>query len=505
MLYNTDVTAKGTRVSAEYPRELFLSAEDWTEGLAEAYKGVDDVAYLRLNGVTEALGPTGGDYNVLVTPDGDVFWVQPDCRHYKRRGDATLYEIPITHGTTQGMRSWDEATRTIVWMDDVLKHPRPIVRAFRHRGYTFGQDPDSDRILAQKPDGSLWVVADCYTPDGARGRLTPNGAVCAISLPSTPHTHREFPVGKAPYFVEESAWRPWTPPIIVASPPPAERPTPRRVAPIRHLELIAEPEKPRGTGVWSWAADVPADLPVMEGIGRNRSWIDTVPAAQPMVGVWWTRDEGASEWDREESEREAKKRGVPNLVYADRLDYGNAIHDCNGIESRGGKAEVAHMAYSFDNAALAKKRIENSLKEIPADRKITLIGRCDQTTNWAPDAIDAMLPMLVELANDDPRITRIMIFNRGGRNNAWPANRLAWWTNLLEDNPAKVADVPPVVGLPAADKPADSGKPSRPWDDGTNGNVNEWAAVGVAAATVIAAFPKVGRVIAWPFKKLKFW
>lgn len=499
MLHDVDVTAaKGTRVHGDGRRELFLSAEDWTEGLAEAYKGVDDVAYFRLNGERETLGPTGGDYNVLVTPDGEVFWVHEDCRHYCQRGVdwpdgfPVLLEIPIGP-TTQGMSHWDEATRKIVWMDEVLRDPRPITRAFRHRGYTFGPDPDADRILAQKPDGSLWVVADCYTPVGAKGRLTPNGAVCAISLPSQPNTHKEFAPGMEPYFVPEQVWQPWTPPVIVPA-PPTERPVIRRVVPNRHLGLGAEATKPRGTWVWSYAPGVTE--PVMEGIGRDRRDIDTVPVDHPMRAVWWTRDDNASQFERDEAEREADRRKCALWVYCDRPGF-DGISDAARI---GG--ECAQQAYSFDNAAAADVATRASLLHIQeAGLKAVLVGRADQTTSWRPDQVDDMLPRLVEMFNDFSCVTDIAMLHRGyaAGANDWPGNRLEWWKQLIADNPAKL---PEPVELPVEDKPAD---PGRSDDDGTNGRVAEWVAVGAGIVAVVKYAKPIGRAIKLGVKKLKFW
>jgi hypothetical protein len=308
VIHYLDATRDGQIVHGNGLQQLYLSVARWAsdEQVHVGWKawsdGGPDLAVL--DGVT--LGRTAGEYPILVT-ETTCYWIDPDLRHYWEYSAAghIKREIPIGP-TSQGFAYWDDQAGALVWMDTVLAAPRPLARKHVDLGWQCGHDPDvpgeAGRILAIGPDGVLTLVADVYTPVQAKIRQQPDGsALCLISLPKDDQT----------YVVHSSAFQAYTPPAPAVLPPgPIERVRLRR-----HAILFAEPTKPRGTAVWSYASDVPADLPVMEGIGPERRWILTVPAEHPMLAVWWTRDEGATAWERNEV-AEGTDRGLlrPALV-----------------------------------------------------------------------------------------------------------------------------------------------------------------------------------------------
>jgi hypothetical protein len=456
VIHYLDATRDGQIVHGNGLQQLYLSVARWAsdEQVHVGWKawsdGGPDLAVL--DGVT--LGRTAGEYPILVT-ETTCYWIDPDLRHYWEYSTAghIKREIPIGP-TSQGFAYWDDQAGALVWMDTVLAAPRPLARKHVDLGWQCGHDPDvpgeAGRILAIGPDGVLTLVADVYTPVQAKIRQQPDGsALCLISLPKDDQT----------YVVHSSVFQAYTPPTPPVLPPgPIERVRLRR-----HAILFAEPTKPRGTAVWSYASDVPADLPVMEGIGPERRWILTVPAEHPMLAVWWTRDEGATAWERDEAEREAGWRKVPIGVYCDRPWF-DGLGDVNRLESEGHPVLAFQQAYSGADLRRQLDVVYRSVHALAtAGKRVVLIGRADTTTTWPGEAVDGMLATLVHLANAFDLVVGVGILHRGftpGAND-WPRNRLEWWAWTIANNPAVPPAVEP-VDPPASPDPAEPAEPAEP-------------------------------------------
>jgi hypothetical protein len=203
----TSATRTGVRVEGigigEGETQLYIDAETWGNANVRAWAGLDDVAYLQIGTAQpERLGPTGGVYNVLVTDD-DVYWIDRDITRYHSYRTGRVLPIPIG-ATAQGFGYFDYSTRSIAWMDQM---PAMKPRLYRSRSWECWLDPAGDRVLAGRIGGPSQVVAECYTPVGAKIKeLADGSALVAISLPSQPGgNHPQFPEAETPYFRTLSA------------------------------------------------------------------------------------------------------------------------------------------------------------------------------------------------------------------------------------------------------------------------------------------------------------
>jgi hypothetical protein len=389
----------------------------------------------------------GGQWPLWMMPDGTV-----------RRADI--------HRSSQGF-AWVDPNGQEVYADDVRStivapanpakgRPHPVILgapfAPSEWDWISAQDftPGVDRCIAyKKSTDDLFVVANTNSQIRPRGAQLADGTyLAAISTPG--------------FTVHSRGFVPWTlpppPPIVIPDPPGPPRPPIRRVKPIRRLHLWAEPAKARGTDVWSYVQGVPRSTPVMEGIGPNRKWINSVPVGHPMRAIWWTRDENQPQWERDAAEAEAVARGCRLLVYCDRPGW-NGHHDARRLTNDGHAVLVGQQAFPMKPAGDVHDDISRSLRAVAAEPgqpwPVVLIGVCDQTNDWPPDDVDALLPMLVELANEFPIVSDIAIRHRGdapGANN-WPPNRHRWWEQLIADNPPPPVVRPPVV-IPPTPTPA---------------------------------------------------
>jgi hypothetical protein len=216
----TAATRAGNRIEGigigEGATQLYIDAELWGQTIARAWAGLDDIAYLQVGGgQPERLGETGGTYNVLVTDD-DAYWIERAVTHY--RSYRTGQRLPIPGGgTSQGFAYFDYLERRIVFTDEVFRtHPQKP-RLYRHRSWECWLDPSADRVLAGRIGGQSQAVVDCYTPTGAKIKeLADGSALVAISLPSEPGSHRQFPENETPYFRAINA--PPVPGVITAGP-----------------------------------------------------------------------------------------------------------------------------------------------------------------------------------------------------------------------------------------------------------------------------------------------
>jgi hypothetical protein len=215
----------GEVIHGDGQRQMYLSAKRWPDGRVHiGYKGwkdgESDFAVLD----DQVMGPTGGEYPVLVT-DEAFYWIEylPNERrfsgYYYRldavSGEVTRLIVPFPEGTSQGFAYWDYANKRMIWMDDMLAQPFPLARKYSHGGWDFGFDPHADRVLAVTPTGRLKVVANVYSQIGPRGVGLPDGtAVCCIS---NPHDQRTYSVHSSQF--TEFTPAPPPEPVVWKEPP----------------------------------------------------------------------------------------------------------------------------------------------------------------------------------------------------------------------------------------------------------------------------------------------
>lgn len=202
----TTVTRAGNRVEGigigEGATQLYIDAELWGNAIVRAWAGLDDVAYLQIGGgAPERLGLTAGVNNVLVTDD-DAYWIdgndRPNISHYRSYRTGQRLAIPIGPNA-DGFGYFDYPARKIAWMNSM---PATKPRLYRSHSWECYLAPHADQVLAGRIGGTAHVVAECYTPVGAKIKeLADGSAIVAISLPSQPGgNHPQFPEDETPYF-----------------------------------------------------------------------------------------------------------------------------------------------------------------------------------------------------------------------------------------------------------------------------------------------------------------
>jgi len=281
------------------------------------------------------------------------------------------------------------------------------------------------------------------------------------------------------------------------------------------MELFAAHPKPIGTAMWGYGpravqvvAGKTTKIPVMEGIGPARAWINTVPDTHPMLGIYWSRDDNITQFERDEAEREALIRQTRLVVYCDRHGF-NGIDDLKRLTKDGHEAWAFQMGYSGAVAAEGIEAVKLSIEQIEKSHDFLLLGRADETTEWHPLELDLMLPALVDLFNAHPRCKGIGMLPRGPEldNSNWPARRMDWYMDLIADNPPLSTDNGPVSG----DTPPTGGQPGTgqppPGQPAGGGDVDKGVAAAIAAVIGLSALAKtkVGKKIGGFFKRLKWW
>jgi hypothetical protein len=185
---------KAVQVVALPDRAIYVSAERTDSGaLVVAWNSQSDGQPGRWwrsdTGAVSALELLTGEYPVLVTADGSVYY-------FPAAGGALSFiqQLPDGHRevvacplTSQGFGGVGVKGNPIL-MDSIMSVELGgirFARARRHGDWTVGGDVKADRILAyHHPTSTPYVVANLQTPIGPDVRTMPNGsAVVAISLP----------------------------------------------------------------------------------------------------------------------------------------------------------------------------------------------------------------------------------------------------------------------------------------------------------------------------------
>lgn len=333
----------------------------------------------------------------------------------------------------------------------------------------------ADRIIGRYADGRRVVIHEglgkyprfAIAPDGTIAATWANlGGTVSVAL-------SPFPA--------------WTPPIVVAPPVNLDS------LPVLNRPLWLGVEyafADEGNCSWGYKAGQTGSRPVLEGVEpidrsdpSKGTWLDTVPAGHPLLAIWDSVKDNPQY--SAEARLTAEDRGVQRLRYWD----GSPYQDATGTYVAG--------VCVYPN--MPTEQLEIDLKRIAGQgKRIVLIWAAYTAAGWWSKAqVRDALVRAVEFANAHPAIVGLIGFGRIRPGEWWPKDE---WKHLVATMPA--GELPaleaPAVPLPGRpDQP-----PALPREDGTNGNVPEWAAIGAGIAAAIKYRKAIGRVLAWPFRKL---